>query len=65
MSSTSKIIRRPVQVLLIVPPRQVSLAFTSDQLSGMDGCIAESASIELPGPSADAGGQQRGPGGQQ
>ena len=36
MSSTSKISRRAVQVLLIVPPRQVSLAFTSDQLSGMD-----------------------------
>jgi hypothetical protein len=36
MSSTSKISRRAVQVLLIVRPRQVSLAFTSDQLSGMD-----------------------------
>jgi hypothetical protein len=35
MGSTSKIIRRPVQVLLVVP-RQRSLAFPSDQLSGMD-----------------------------
>ena len=35
MSSTSKIIRRPVQVALVVP-RQRSLAFPSDELSGMD-----------------------------
>lgn len=35
MGSTSKIMQRPVQVLLVVP-RQRSLSFTSDQLSGMD-----------------------------
>jgi hypothetical protein len=35
MRSTSKIMQRPVQVVLVVP-RQRSLAFTSDQLSGMD-----------------------------
>ena len=35
MGSTSKIIRRPVQMLLVVA-RQRSLAFPSDQLSGMD-----------------------------
>lgn len=34
MSSTSKIIPRPLQVLPVVP-RQGSLAFTSVQLSGM------------------------------
>ena len=35
MGSTSKIMQRPVQVLLVVP-RQRSLAFPSDELSGMD-----------------------------
>jgi Protein of unknown function (DUF4238) len=35
MSSTSKIIRQPLQVLSVVP-RQSSLAFTSVQLSGMN-----------------------------
>ncbi len=35
MSSTSKIIRRPLQVLPVVP-RQSSLEFTSVQLSGMN-----------------------------
>jgi len=35
MGSTSEIMRRPVQ-LLLAAPRQRSLAFSSDQLSGMD-----------------------------
>ncbi len=35
MSSTSKIIRQPLQMLSVVP-RQSSLAFTSVQLSGMN-----------------------------
>lgn len=35
MGSTSKIMQRPVQVFPVVP-RQRSLSFTSDQLSGMD-----------------------------
>jgi hypothetical protein len=35
MRSTCEIIRRPLQ-MLAVTPRQSSLAFTSDQLSGMN-----------------------------
>ena len=35
MGSTSEIMQRPVQVALVVP-RQRSLAFPSDELSGMD-----------------------------
>ena len=66
MSPTCEIIRRPVQVLAVIP-RQSSLAFTSAQLSGMNppqraralSCLANLLMLAAGGADREANDDQR------
>jgi hypothetical protein len=66
MSPTCEIIRRPVQVLAVTL-RQSSLAFTSDQLSGMNqsqraralSCLTNLLMLAAGGESQEANDDQR------
>jgi hypothetical protein len=66
MSRTCEIIRRPVQVLAVIP-RQCNLAFTSVQLSGMNlsqraqvlTCLANLLMLAAGGADQEASDEQR------
>ena len=66
MRSTCEIIRRPLQVLAVTP-RQSSLAFTSDQLSGMNpsqraralSCLSDLLMLAAGGTDQEANDDQR------
>ena len=66
MSPTCEIIRRPVQVLAVIP-RQSKLAFTSVQLSGMNlsqkaqalSCLANLLMLAASGAEREANDDQR------